>query len=363
MGSSVVRKVGVGLIGCGNISSIYLKNAASAFDNFEILALADLIPERAAARAAEFSIPKACTVEQLLRDPAIEVVLNLTIPVAHFAVTKAALEAGKHVYLEKPLSITLAEGEQLAALAKTKGLLVGGAPDTFLGAGIQTCVKLINDGWIGKPVGATAAMVSGGHEGWHPDPAFYYQTGGGPMFDMGPYYLTALVALLGPAVSVAGMTATTWEKRLITSAPKKGTMMDVEVPTHVTGLISFASGAIATVVMTFDVKGGSTQVPLEIWGTEGSLQVPDPNTFGGPVLFRRAGEPKWSEVPLLFGRSENSRGLGLSDLIASLSQNRAPRAGVDLTLHVLELMQGFHVSSNTGRRYRMRHKCRRPTLS
>ena len=231
MGLPLVRDrlqaVGIGLIGCGNISSIYLKNLSTGFDNLEVRALADLDLARAQAKAGEFQIPKACTVEQILADPAIEVIVNLTIPHAHFSVCKAALEAGKQVYVEKPLAISLAEGEELLALATQKKLLIGGAPDTFLGAGIQTCLKLIQDGWIGRPVAATAFMLCGGHEGWHPDPAFYYQTGAGPLFDMGPYYLTALVALLGPVSRLVGMTATTWTERIIGSQPKKGTAMQV----------------------------------------------------------------------------------------------------------------------------------------
>ena len=357
-----VKRMGVGIIGCGNISSIYLKNASTMFDNLEVKAVADLDLDRAKAKAAEFGVKRACTVEQLLADPGVEVVLNLTIPRAHYSVSLAALQAGKHVYVEKPLSISLEEGEELVRLAREKNLVLGGAPDTFLGAGIQTCVKLIADGWIGRPIGATAFMVGGGHEGWHPDPAFYYQVGGGPLFDMGPYYLTALVALLGPAASVAGMTSKAWEKRSIGSAPKRGQVIEVAVPTHIAGLVSFASGATATVVTSFDVKGGSSHVPLEIWGTEGSLQVPDPNTFGGPIRYRKAGEPNWSEVPLLFGFAENSRGLGLSDLAASLAEGRPPRAGGDLTLHVLELMHGLHRSSDSRRQYRIKHRCRKPAL-
>ncbi|MEI8095496.1 MAG: Gfo/Idh/MocA family oxidoreductase [Spirochaetales bacterium] len=349
MGSQVTKKLGVGIIGCGNISSIYLKNGTTLFDNLEIRAVADLDLARAQARATEFGVAKVCSVKELLADKSIDVVLNLTVPLAHYSVCKAALEAGKHVYVEKPLAVKLEEGEELAALAKAKGLYLGGAPDTFLGGGIQTCVKLIEDGWIGTPIGATAFMVCGGHEHWHPDPAFYYQVGGGPMFDMGPYYLTALVALLGPAVSVAGMTSKARGQRTISSAPKKGTVMDVEVPTHIAGLVRFASGATATVVTSFDVAGGSSHVPLEIWGTGGTLQVPDPNAFGGPVRYRKAGQSEWSEIPLLFGYAENSRGLGLSEMATAISEGRPARAGVGMTLHVLELMHAFHRSADTKR--------------
>ena len=361
MGGTLKRTLGVGIVGCGNISSIYLKNLTTMFDNVEVRGITDLVAEKAEAQAREFGVPRATSLEALLADDTVDLVLNLTVPLNHYSVCHSSLLAGKHVYVEKPLAVGLAEGEELVALARSKGLLLGGAPDTFLGAGIQTCVKLIDDGWIGRPIGATAFMVGGGHEHWHPDPAFYYRVGGGPMFDMGPYYLTALVALLGPASWVSGMTSQAWKQRTISSAPKKGTVMEVEVATHVAGLVSFASGATATIVTSFDAKGGTGHVPLEIWGTNGSLQVPDPNTFGGPVRYRRAGEKEWSEVPLLFGHAENSRGFGLSDLANAVLEGRAPRAGADLTLHVLELMHAFHSSSENRRQHKMKHKCKRPT--
>src|SRR5215213_4661249 len=228
-----VRKVKIGVVGCGMISSIYLKNCTQTFDILDVVAVADLMPELAQQRAEEFNIPRACTVEQLLADPAIEIVLNLTTPQAHVALNLQALAAGKHVYTEKPFALTHEDADSVLALARSKGLLVGCAPDTFLGGGLQTCRKLIDEGWIGTPVAATAFMMSHGHEHWHPSPEFYYQRGGGPMFDMGPYYLTALVSLLGPVKRVTGATRTTFPERTITSQPKFGQKIEVEVPTHV----------------------------------------------------------------------------------------------------------------------------------
>src|SRR5690606_19919273 len=280
---------------------------------------------RAQARAEELGVPVAYTVEELMADPEIEIVVNLTVPQAHGVVALQAVPGGKSVSNENTLTTERGAAQDLLADAKERGVLVGGAPDTFMGAGIQTCRKLIDDGWIGEPVAATAFMLSRGHESWHPDPAFYYQRGGGPMFDMGPYYLTALVTLLGPVVRVTGAARATFPERIITSKPKFGERIKVEVPTHIAGIMQFASGAIGTIVTSFDVWGGN--VPhIEIYGTEGTLSVPDPNGFGGPVRIRRAGAREWSEVPHTHGYSENSRGLGVADMAYALRTGRPHRA-------------------------------------
>ncbi|MGI6209387.1 MAG: Gfo/Idh/MocA family protein [Anaerolineae bacterium] len=353
-----VTPVKVGLVGSGVISAIYLKNCAR-HPILEVAACADIIPERAAARAEEFGVC-ACSVDEALDDPEIEVVLNLTIPRAHAEVGMAALEAGKSVYSEKPLAVTREQGRALLArAASSKGLRVGCAPDTFLGGGIQTCRKLIDDGWIGEPVAATAFMMSHGHESWHPDPEFYYKPGGGPMFDMGPYYLTALVNLMGPVRRVTGSTRVTFPERIITSTPKFGSVIQVEVPTHVAGLMDFSNGAIGTIITTFDVW--AAELPrIEIYGTEGSLQVPDPNTFGGPVRVRRAGAKEWSEVPLTHGYAENARGVGLADMAYALRNGRPHRASGDLAYHVLDIMQAFHESSDQGRHIEIQSTVERP---
>jgi len=352
-------KAKVGVIGCGNISGIYLKNGASLFDSIEIHAVADLDRQRATDRAKEFGVDKVLTTEQILADPEIDLILNLTTPPAHFTVCEAALRSGKGVYVEKPLSITLAEGERLAALARERDLPLGGAPDTFLGAGIQTCLKLIEDGWIGRPVGATAFMLCGGHEGWHPDPAFYYRVGGGPMFDMGPYYLTALVNLMGPVQHVSGATRITFPTRTITSQPLHGTIVEVEVPTHVVGTLEFANGAVGTIITSFDVW--AAELPrIEIYGTEGTLSVPDPNTFGGPVRVRRAGASEWSDIPLTHGYAENSRGIGVADMAYGLRSGRLHRANGELAYHVLDIMHAIHDAADAGRRVTLESTCERP---
>jgi predicted dehydrogenase len=354
----MVDAIKVGIVGCGNISPIYFK-AGKRFEIFDIIACADLIPEKAEARAAEFGIPKACSVQDLLADPEIRIVVNLTIPNAHAEVGLAALEAGKCVYNEKPLAVHRRDAQRMRELARSRGLLIGGAPDTFMGGGIQTCRKLIDDGWIGEPVAATAFMVCHGHESWHPDPEFYYQVGGGPMFDMGPYYLTALVNLVGPVRRVTGSTRITFPERTITSQPKYGAKIQVEVPTHVAGLMDFENGAIGTIITSFDVWGA--HLPrIEIYGSEGSLSVPDPNTFGGPVYLLRGGSKEWQEIPLVYGYTENSRGLGVADMAYALISGRSHRANGDLTWHVLDIMHAFHDASREGCHVEVQSTCKRP---
>lgn len=353
-----MSNVKVGIIGCGNISSIYCQ-ADQKFEGLEIHACADLDYSRAKARAVEFNIPKAYTVEQLLADPEIEIIINLTIPQAHAEVCIQALKAGKHVYVEKPLAITLEDGKRILEIAEAKNLMVGGAPDTFLGGGIQTCRKLIDEGVIGDVVAATGFMMSPGHESWHPDPAFYYQYGGGPMLDMGPYYITALINLIGPIRRVTGSTSITYKERTITSKPKYGEKIKVEVPTHVTGLLDFENGAIATLITSFDVKG-STLPNIEIYGSMGTILVPDPNTFGGPVRLKRQGDSEWEEIPLTHGFTENSRGIGVADMAKALQNGGKYRANGLLTLHVLEVMHGIHEASDKGVHYELTTTCEQP---
>jgi predicted dehydrogenase len=354
-----MKRVKTGIIGCGNISGIYLKNCTQVFKALDIVAVADLDTARAEAKAAEYGIPRACTVKELLADPEIEIVVNLTIPVAHAEVNMAALEAGKNVHVEKPLAITREDGIKILTLAKSRGLLVGCAPDTFMGGGIQTCRKLIDDGWIGRPVAATAFMTCHGHESWHPDPEFYYKVGGGPMFDMGPYYLTALVNLIGPVVRVTGSAKATFPERTITSTPKYGTKVAVDTPTHIAGVMDFENGAVGTIITSFDVWHANLP-RIEIYGTEGSMSVPDPNCFGGPVLVKRHNAGEWSEIPLTHGYAENSRGLGVCDMAYALRSGRPNRAGGKLAMHVLDIMHGFHDASKDGKHYNIAHKCDRP---
>lgn len=356
-----MSKVKVGIVGCGNISGIYFQNLTKTFINTEVFACSDIVEERAREAAAKYNFPNIMSTEELLNCSEIQIVVNLTVPKIHFAVCKAALVAGKHVYVEKPLALTMEQGNELVKLAAEKGLMLGCAPDTFLGGGIQTCRKLIEDGFIGTPIAASAFMVCHGHESWHPDPEFYYEQGGGPMFDMGPYYLTALVSLLGEARTVCGMTRISFPQRTITSEKKFGKVIDVEVPTHVAGTIQFKNGAIASMITSFDVWS-STLPRIEIYGSMGTLIVPDPNTFGGPVLLKMAHSSEFKEIPLTHIYIDNSRGIGVADMAQCIMDGGKPRASGELANHVLEIMHAFHISSDTRKYYELTSHCDQPKI-
>ena len=345
----------VGLIGCGNISPQYLRNLPN-YPGVEVAACSDLIMDKARSRAEVFGVPIACTTEELLANPDIGIVLNLTQPANHTDVSLAAIAAGKHVYSEKPLAVEREDGEAILRAARRAGVFAGCAPDTFLGAGIQTCRKLIDDGRIGRPVAAMASMLAHGHEHWHPDPAFYYQTGGGPMFDMGPYYLTALIALLGPVRRVSGSHGRAFDRRLITSEPLGGTSIDVEVATHVAGILDFENGAIGTIVTSFDVW--ASEIPwIEIYGTEGTLSVADPNTFSGPVRVQR-GHGEWVDVQL--AHPEGGRGIGVAEMADALRTGHPSRVDAAMASHVLDIMHAVHESSDNDRHIALRTTCDKP---
>lgn len=352
------QRTKVGLIGCGNISGAYF-NTNKTYSFFDIVACADIDVARAQEKAEEYSIAKGCSVEDLLADPEIELIINLTIPAAHGPLMLKALEAGKSVYNEKPFTVTREEARKALALAKEKGLRVGSAPDTFLGGGIQTCRKLIDDGWIGEPVAATAFMMWAGHESWHPSPEFFYKVGGGPMFDMGPYYLTALVNLLGPVRRVSGSARITHAERTITSQPLYGQKIQVDVPTHISGTLDFQNGAIGTMIMSFDIQT-SPHPPITIFGTHGTLAVPDPNSFGGPVKLWTTSDREWRDVPLTFGYQGNSRGVGAADMILAHQTGRQHRASGELAYHVLDLMHAFHDASAQDKAILVESTCERP---
>ena len=338
MTSAPHHKLRIAVVGCGYISDIYLTNLPK-FAGVEVCAVADLDMERAQAAARRHGVARVLPADAVYAHSGIDLILNLTHPAGHAEVARRALQSGKHVYNEKPLTLDLDEARGLIDTARSAGLQVCCAPDTVLGAGIQTCRKLIDSGAIGEPIAATAFMTNHGHEGWHPDPAFYYQPGAGPMFDMGPYYLSALVNLIGPIDSVSGFARASFPKRVIGSKPKRGQQIEVNTPTHVAGQMQFANGAIGTIVTSFDIWGAKLPF-IEIHGTEGSLSVPDPNTFGGPVSLKvRDGD--WNEVPLSHPYSDNTRGLGIAELAHSLQTGERPRTDGEIGYHVLEVMHGF----------------------
>jgi predicted dehydrogenase len=347
--------VKLGVVGCGNISNAYF-NGCKFFDNVEIVHVADIDLGRAQAKAEEWSIPQATDVATLLSNPEIEIVINLTIPKFHGEIALKSLEAGKAAYCEKPFSLSRDEGRRVLALGKEKGLRVGCAPDTFLGAGYQTCRKLIDDGAIGEPVAATAFMMGHGHESWHPDPDFYYQPGGGPMFDMGPYYLTALTMLLGPVKRVTGSAQITFPERTITSKPKYGEIIKVNVPTHVAGVMDYHNGAVGTIIQSFDVYAAQFQ-PITIFGSEGTMVCPDPNGFGGPVRLWQKGE--WTEVPLAYDYTSPGRSIGVADMAQAIRSGRPHRVNGELAYHVLDTMQAFTDASEQGRHIELESVCER----
>lgn len=346
--------IGVGIVGLGVISEQYLATLLSA-PAVRIVAVADLDVDRARSAADRIPGCRALTTAELVAAPDVDVVLNLTVPAAHADVALAAIAQGKAVYGEKPLAATFAEASAVMDAAVAAGVRLGAAPDTVLGTGLQTARAAIDEGLIGRPTSASAMWVSAGHESWHPQPDFYYREGGGPLLDMGPYYVTALVQLLGSVVAVSGAASRSRDERIIGSGPRSGESIPVEVDTHLTGILHHASGAISTVTMSFDGVR-STAAPIEVHGVDGSLGVPDPNGFAGEVrVHPRAGE--WQVLPPSAGYIGSGRGVGLIDFVSG-----AGRAGGAMALHVLEIMSALQVSAHSGVRERLTTTVERPSL-
>lgn len=348
-------KARIGIIGVGNISPAYIKGCRM-FDILDLVACADLDMPRARQAAAEHAIPRALTVDELLSDPGIDMVVNLTIPAAHAAVSLRALEAGKHVYSEKPLATTLEDGRQILETAREKGLRVGCAPDTFMFAPHQTARRLLDEGCIGKPVAAAGFMASHGPEKWHPNPDFFYAPGGGPMLDMGPYYVTCLVNLLGPARRVSGVAQASFPQR---TAGVDGHAIPVTIPTHYSATIEFKAGAIATLIISFDVWGHKLPV-MEIYGESGTLTIPDPNGWNPRETRLYVPEKSdWEVMPMPY-RDHWARGIGLADMAHAIRSGRAHRASGELALHVLEILFAVEKASSTGRYVELASTCERP---
>ncbi|MEX2606982.1 MAG: Gfo/Idh/MocA family oxidoreductase [Kiritimatiellia bacterium] len=327
----------IGIIGCGNISGIYVKNFTSGlWPQVTLRACADLEPAKAQAIADAHPDIQALAVDELLADPEIGLVLNLTVPQAHHPVGLACVRAGKHHYSEKPMALTMDQAAELQREAEACGVRLGCAPDTFLGAGTQTAVQAVKDELIGKPVSVMGHMICRGHESWHPAPTFYYQQGGGPLMDMGPYYLTAMVAMLGKVRSVQAINRKTFPTRTITSEPLNGTEIPVEVDTHITALLDFECGAVGTLITSFDgINPGLP--PITLSGTEGGLRVPDPNTFGGDVVLVKNKEE--TVLPHVNAYAENSRGLGVAEMVTDIENDSPHQANGELAAHVLWIMQ------------------------
>lgn len=346
-----MKPMTVGVIGCGKISDQYL-GEAKKFPILNIVAVADLNRAVAEKQAAAYGVPRVLSVDELIADPAIDITLNLTIPAAHADIAIRSLEAGKHTFAEKPLGVNRAEGERILEAAKRTGKRVGCAPDTFLGSGVQTARKLIDDGAIGRPVAFTAFMMSRGHEHWHPSPAFYYAPGGGPMFDMGPYYLTALLQLLGPMKRVSGFASIAIPERTITSnSPLKGQTIAVTTPDHVAGTIEFANGCVGTIVQSFATRAAQYEgkYPIQIFGDKGTILAPDPNRFDETVRLCQFGEKDaYVDAPTT-AVTGYGRAVGLADMASAIRANRPHRASLEQAFAVLDAMQGFLDSSTTGR--------------
>ena len=339
-----MQTLNVGLIGTGNIAPAYIRGC-EPFDIIRITACADILADRAQAFAADHGLA-AYSVDDLLARDDIDIVVNLTIPAAHADVSLQIIEAGKHVYSEKPLAMKRADGANVIGAAKSAGVRVGCAPDTFLGGGLQSARKVIDDGIVGRPIAATAVFMAHGPEAWHPNPGIFYLKGGGPLFDMGPYYLTSLVHLMGPVARVCASAAKTFAERIATSEALIGQVLPVEVNTHIAGALDFESGAIATVIMSFDIWGH--HLPwIEIHGEKGSLSVPDPNQFDGDVQTLSGGTREWVDIPLTH-TTNIGRGAGVADMAYAIISGRPHRASGDLAFHVLDIMCALEESSEQG---------------
>jgi predicted dehydrogenase len=364
-----IQPLNVGILGCGHVSDQYLVGC-SRFDVLRIVACADLELERAQRKAAEQDVPRACSPESLFADPEVDLVVNLTPPLAHANASLAAMQAGKHVWSEKPLAPSLEEAAQLLAAADEAGVRLGCAPDTFLGGALQTSIKLVDDGWVGDPVSAVALVSEHGYEHFHASVDFFYGPGGGPALDLGPYYVTALVALLGPVARVTGLARATFPERIVPAGPRRGERIPVQVPTHVTGALEFESGALVTVLLSWDIW--STNLPyLEVYGTQGSLSVPNPDEFDGLPLLRRAGKeeleqpppppgsPPWRGIPLAFD-GDVGRGIGVADMASAIRTERPHRASAELAFHVLEVVCGLQGLASEPGGVEIESRCPRP---
>ncbi|MBE1291062.1 MAG: gfo/Idh/MocA family oxidoreductase [Rhodobacteraceae bacterium] len=362
----MTKTLGVGIIGCGNISTAYL-SLASMFKGYDIVAVADINMENARAQAEAFGV-RADTVEALLAADDVDLIINLTIPAAHFEVSRSILQAGKHVYSEKPFVLSLAEGQQLSDIATANNLRIGSAPDTFMGGSHQLARNLIDSGAIGKVTSGAAVVMSSGMEDWHPNPDFFFQKGGGPILDLGPYYICNLVQMLGPVSKVTSFTGAAHDTRTIQNGPRNGETVPVETPTTIHSVLSFESGAIITLLASWDVWDSNHPI-MELYGTEGTMNVPDPNFFGGILTVKdRSREPvekSWDHpfsIPNFEETQANYRGAGLADMALAISEGRPHRCNDEFATHVVEVMTAILEAGETGQVMTMKTSCKRPDV-
>lgn len=371
-----MRNVNVGILGCGVISNTYIRDIKRFYPSLHLATCADVNVELAKSHAEKYQIPSGCSVEEMLAMEEVELVVNLTPPQFHMELNKKILQAGKHVFCEKPFAPTAAQARQIMDLADEKRLLVGSAPDTFLGSSLQTCRKILDDGWIGKPLYVTANMMSNGVETWHPAPANFYRQGAGPLYDMGPYYFTALAALLGPVKRVSAFSGTGFPVRKVYTGPLKGQEVPVETPTHYSGTAELASGVIVSMNISFDIWHSNLPM-FEIYGTDGTLEVPDPNMSGGrprvyrkerilDVLYDDSRETKEKqdtsvELPELYPHiGDYTRGIGVLDLACAIDEKRKPRVNAEMACHVIEAITGMMESAQDKKVYEMKTTCEKP---
>jgi predicted dehydrogenase len=362
------KKLRVGVVGCGNISTAYFR-LAPLFKGVRVVACADLKAELAAAQAKAFGL-RAMSVDELLAAKDIDIVVNLTIPAAHYAISKAALDAGKHVYSEKPFVLSLKEGLDLKKRAEKKGLRIGSAPDTFLGGAGQQARALVDSGRIGKITSGVCHVMNHGMEHWHPNPDFFYAVGGGPILDLGPYYISSLVQLAGPVKRVGALTSIPQAKRTIANGPRNGQTVPVETPTTIHALLHFESGAVVTLNASWDVWAHG-HAPIELYGEDGTLYVPDPNFFGGTVGLTAKDKPlkklpPWKH-PLGVPNQDSPRGplanyrtVGLADMALGILEDRPHRCSLDFALHAIEIMTAILQSGETGKFVTLSTTCERP---
>lgn len=349
---------GVAVVGCGAVSRKYFPTLR-ALPGIRVIACADIVPEKAAAAAAQLDVAALPLSEAIARDD-VDIVLNLTVPAVHARISLAALDAGKHVYTEKPLAATLAAGRDVIDRAANCDLRVGCAPDTVLGTGIQTARRLIDEGAIGVPVAGSAFFLGGGPDNNHPNPAIFYQNGAGPLYDMGPYYLTSLVTLLGPIRQACGFGGIGRSPREVNAGRNAGTTIEVEVDTHVSASIQHDGGAISTLITSFDAAGGTSTPRIEVYGTTGTLVVPNPNGFSGSVLLGTPDSQDWRQIEPLAGYVNAARGIGVADLASAVRRGENHRAAGDLALHVLDAMESIRTACQSGSVVTLSTSCRRP---